>query len=135
MAHTVKHGDVFELPLVSGERALCRITYKSRYFRNVVQIAVHGLAGAADPELLSEGKPVAVFYGSSVCLRDGRWRFVSRTAPRPEDVWLSKRLVGGDVWIEDDHVGPPAPGDEGLAQMDVYGDKLLAKVVQRVLEG
>lgn len=135
MAHTVKHGDLFELPLASGSRALCRIAFKSGYFRNVVLIGVRGITGAGDPKEQSKGPPVFSIYGSSASLRSGKWVFLQRTAQRQEDAELSKRLVAGDIWIENQCLGPAASGSHGVPEMDVYGDGVLARKVQHVLEG
>jgi hypothetical protein len=134
MAHAVKHGDLFEIPLPSGARALCRVVFKSEYFRNVVLIGVHGISGATDPQTQSEGSPLFTIYGSTGSLKNGTWSFIQRTSPRLEDVALSKRRVGGDLWIEDEHLGA-CTGDVGVPEMDVHGDRVLIKKVHRVLEG
>jgi hypothetical protein len=78
---------------------------------------------------------LATFYCSSAAIGHGDWPFLCPTNPRPEDVALSKRKVGGDVWIEDSHVGTPTEADAALPEMGVYGNGILLKEVEHVVLG
>ena len=130
----VKAGEVFAVPLPDGEVAICRVLYTSSYFRNVMLIAVHG-ATADDSHYQQQIANPAVthFYCSSESFAKGNWRLLASTAVTAEDRATSKRIVAGDVWIEDQHMGPAGVADAGLPQMDVYGERILSRKLHDLL--
>lgn len=132
--HVVKEGDVFSLPIQETVSALCRVAFVSQYFKEVMLITVHGFVAQDDDPVEKSRTPVrAQFYCSSASLQRGMWRYLASTPVTKEDNELSRRVVGGDVWIGDQHLGQPTQTADNLPQMDVYGDRVLIKRVARVL--
>jgi hypothetical protein len=132
--HVVREGDVFALPLHEAASALCRVAFVSEYFKEVMLITIHGFAAQDDDPVEKARTPVrAKFYCSKASLQRGVWRHLASTPVTKEDSELSRRLVGGDVWVGDQHLGPPSQTTGNLPQMDVFGDRVLIKRVASVL--
>jgi Immunity protein 26 len=128
-------GDVFLIPLSESESALCRVVYVSSYFKKVMLITVHGRCRStqANPAQALSGT-VASFYCSTQSMATGHWPLVGSSRLQPEDKLLSRRIVGGDVWLADQHLGPASEEDSNLPQMDVHGDKVLVRKLAALSE-
>ena len=132
--HIVSQGDLFSVPLNENVAALCRVAFASEYFKDVILVTVHGYSAPETDAVEQANTPIrAKVYCSSVSLQRGVWAYLANTPAKPEDKEISRRIVGGDVWVGDQHIGPPNRLEGNLPQMDVYGDRVLVKYLSRVL--
>jgi len=134
MGHTTIEGDVFGLPLADGSEALCRVLFKSQYFRNVILIGIYGRLSERDPiAQVQSAEPFTKMYASCESLDNGEWRYLANLPVSEHERHLSKRIVGGDVWLGDEKLGPTSEGTQTLPQMDVHGDHILQRKVERYI--
>jgi hypothetical protein len=133
---SAKEGDVFHIPLESGASAICRVLYKSQYFKKVILIAVYGLVDAEAEAADQITAPIkGLFYCSSVNIEKGEWHVFHNVPVNAEERLHSKRIVGGSVWIEDQCIGDASPDSRNLPQMDTHGERILAKKIELLLQG
>ena len=133
MARRVREGDLYAVALGDGLEALCRVLYKSSYFRNVVLMGCYGLAGregACSEKALSLISPPT--YTGCEKKVTASWRLISTRDLSTEEKNLSKRIVGGSVWIGDSHIGPASAVESStLPKMSVYASKLFIKKLRQ----
>jgi hypothetical protein len=135
MGHITPDGDIFGMPLTDGTEALCRVLFKSQYFRNVILVGVYGRASGHDPisQIRAKKDPLVQIYASCESLDLGQWRYLGNAPVSDGERQLSKRVVGGEIWLRDEHLGPVGDNSQSLPQMDVYGDRVLQRKVERCI--
>lgn len=130
----VSVGNIYAIP--SGEKfAIAKIIYLSNFFKDVIQIRFFERSSKI-PKLpvddLNLVNSRLIFTGLDSIKRGG-WILIGNEAVSENEQLLSRRIVGGDVWIADDHLGPASDAElEALPQMDVYGYKLIEKAVSQL---
>ena len=130
----VRAGDIFSLPLGGNSAALCRVVFTSTYFKQVILISVHGpIDFARAPEMQARDPALVMLYCSSASLSKGDWAWLTSSPTTAEDRAHTRRIVGGSVWLGDEHLGLPQEADLELRRMDVHGDRVLVRKVSRVL--
>jgi hypothetical protein len=129
-----KVGDLVVIP--SADRfGVAKVLFCSEYFSEVILIGLfrRTFAVSNSPEIpLIEG-PMDLYYTSGSSIATGAWPVVGHQALLPSESSLSRRIVGGDVWDEDRHIGPASPHDLAtLPKMLTHGTRLVEKAVQRI---
>jgi hypothetical protein len=131
---SVSEGDLVLLPLNTGESAICRVLYKSGYFRNVILLGIYGKYDPA--QVLQAGSnPLELIYCGSTSIKNRKWPCIGNLPLSEDEKGLSKRIVGGDVWVGDECLGGVAGENATLPKMSVFGDKVLLRAVERAITG
>ncbi|MBA2672617.1 Imm26 family immunity protein [Ramlibacter sp.] len=127
-------GNIYAIP-GGGKYAYGKVIYLSEYFKDVMLVRLFAKAYSspdAPPEGLDSLPSTTVFAGKEAITK-GVWVLVGSASVSNAERALTRRVVGGDVWIEDSHVGPASDEDlRVLPQMDVYGYRLIEKKVARL---
>jgi hypothetical protein len=102
-------GDVVEVPLSDGRTAIAWIVYISNYFKDCVGFMVLGLKGQhVDLQQAATGLTLKSFgplYTNRRVLAQSGWKKVSFVPLEEHHKMLTKRIVGGDVFIGDEWIG------------------------------
>ncbi|GLR00033.1 hypothetical protein [Dyella mobilis] len=127
-------GDLIAIP--SDDRfGVAKVLFCSEYFSEVILIGLfrRTFAMPNSPDIpLIEG-PMDLYYTGDSSIATGAWPVVGHQALLPGESSLSRRIVGGDVWDEDRHLGPASPQDLAtLPKMLTQGARLIEKAVQRI---
>lgn len=122
-------GDLIAIP-VGDKFGFAKVIYASEYFKDVILLRLFkGLSDAEASQNFPDSRaPAALYYTSSDPIKKGRWKRVGQQEVSLEEKAMSKRLVGGTVWIEDVHIGPASDEDMStLPKMLTYGYRLIEK--------
>jgi hypothetical protein len=132
-----KQGDVLRREFEGGAIGIVRLVYLSKYFKRVVLVALYDESGVAAPSDLLNKAPLAHYYtGLGALMPDQGWEHIGTTPALVGDRLASRRIVGGDVWEEDERLGPARPDDEAsLPSMAVYGSAILGEKIADALHG
>lgn len=126
---SVAAGDVVAIPAGDGV-ALGKVVFLSRYFADVTLLKVLPSRFASIEAALPasfEG-PCELVYTAIAPIRAGRWKVIDRQPVSDEERALSRRTSGGEVWIEDRHLGPASEADlASMPKMLIVGQKLVEK--------
>jgi hypothetical protein len=69
-------------------------------------------------------------YARLQALKDGAWSVLAKQAPDPNDYQLTKRIVGSEIFVGDQHIGSASEADEqSVPQMLSYGERLIEKFI------
>lgn len=135
-ASKVREGNVYAIP-GGGQYAFAKVVYLSEYFKDAIFILLHEKAFASGAEAPSnlQSIPSRGIYTGIDSAKRGEWILVGNSPVTPDEKARTRRLVGGDVWIEDVHMGPPSTAEEAkLPNMDIYGHRLIEKAVARLAQ-
>ncbi len=135
MTHRAREGDMYAVPLGDGRDALCRVLYKSSYFKHVALIGCYGIyfPSVICSCQMKAGLLSAPLYTTVQPTKIGNWRLIENCAIAREEIELSRRLVGGEVWLADKHLGLPDSGSAELPKMDTYGERIFIKKLAALL--
>jgi hypothetical protein len=125
-----REGDIVQIPLPDGRKAVGWVLYVSEYFKNVLGFVVFGIEGEIPTSrlrphhsmsvlgVLYTGVPAAEHYG---------WATIAHQALNPKRRALTRRKVADEVWVGDDCIGLVAQiaDAENLPEMDVLGMRLV----------
>jgi hypothetical protein len=119
------------------KRLLAKVIFASSYFANVIALKVYPGAIASEPPDLSDPERAGfkVFYTTGSSVKSKRWPIVGKADVSPAERELTRRTAGGEVWVEDQHLGPASEADlASLPKMLVFGDKLVEKHARGLLQ-
>jgi hypothetical protein len=132
----VNEGDIVAVPLNDGSEALCRILYRSAYFKKVILLACYGRwSRTSDVVAQTTGPIIGQFYCGCQNIENVTWRYLGNGSVSLAERQQSKRIVGGDVWLADECLGPVTSSTADLPHMHTYGERVLVKTIERVLHG
>ncbi|HEY0686228.1 MAG TPA: hypothetical protein VGD45_28060 [Steroidobacter sp.] len=129
----VQPGDLYAIPhgKVFG---LAKVIFKLKSYRGVMLIRLYHERGS-DPQGLRIPDPTApgaLHYTWSSSSRDGDWIYLGKQAVTAEELAMTKRVWGDEVWIEDTHVGAATEQDKKTLQhFSIYGCELLSQELTR----
>jgi len=132
----VELGGLYAIPGVD-KFGLAKVIYVSKYFRDVILIRLYKEAYASLDDMGQESPTQdadsVLYYTGGGAIKAGSWRYLGGQPVSEKERALTKRIVGGGVWIEDNHIGPAADADmSNLKQMSVHAYKLVEKAVSRL---
>jgi hypothetical protein len=135
MTHRAREGDLYAVPLADGQTVLCRVLYKSTYFKHVALVGCYGRLNETIPynEQIKSGLLGMPLYTTVQPRQIPSWIFLENHSVLEQEHLMSRRLVGGEVWLGDDYLGPPKKCDENLEHMDVYGERLFLKKLANIV--
>ena len=131
----LKPGDVILIP-ATDHFGLAKVIYCSEYFKDVVLIRLFKVVYSdANIEALPNADSEAdLYYTSADPVRKGLWKKVGTQPVSEAERLMSKRIVGGDVWVEDEHIGRASEHDLAtLPSMRSFGYRLIEKAVFKML--
>ena len=109
--------------------AVAKIIYLSKYFKDVILLRTYPLVVSFSVETIELPKDFEkelLIYTGNQKIKMEKWRKLNNISVTDEEKKMSKRIVGGDVWIEDECMGNATEQDyQILLHMDVDGTKLV----------
>jgi hypothetical protein len=135
-----REGDIVEIPLPDGRTAIGWILHISRRFKNAVAFIVFGLRGQVsenagyDP---ATGDPVLTtvlgpLYTHLDAIKHYRWRTLAHQPVSELKRSLTKREVGGGVYIGDDYIGSVEElGDPSVKRMLAMGMPMVLTEIEK----
>lgn len=133
----VRCGDVVAIPAGAGRRIAAKVLFLSKRNKDVALFALTDREVGATQEVsaLSWADYKLFLYSSAVPVNRGDWHIVGHLPLSEEEAAASRRVVGGELWVGDDYLGPASPVDSAeLPQMDVLGLRLLERKAERLLD-
>lgn len=127
-------GEIYAIP-GGGKFAFGKVVYLSEYFKEVMLVRFFEKAYASPERAPDELDvlPSRAFFTGIDSIKKGGWKLVATSWVSEAEKTMSRRIVGGDVWVGDDHIGPASDEElRTLPQMDVYGHRLIEKKVARL---
>ena len=133
-------GDIVEIPLPDGRVAIGWILHISKHFKNAVGFVVFGIKGKVRDDIQFDadtGKPLSmgvlgVLYTHIANLSLCGWRTYAHQPISESTRLLTKRHVGGDVYVGDDYVGSIEElGEQNLRPMLVMGMPVVYMEIER----
>lgn len=129
MPANVVEGSLVAIPTVDGA-ALAKVIFASNYFADTIALKLF-CGTCFDPakaEHDAATKPFKVYYTGGSAIRSKRWKVVGQADVTREERLLTKRTSGGEIWLEDEHLGSASESELAeLPKMLVYGHKLIEK--------
>jgi hypothetical protein len=130
----VQIGDVVLIP-AKDNYVPGKVVYVSKYFKNVILLGLYRklIKGKIMPKTLP-GAFFKLVYTSQEPILKGRWEVVGNESPMLSQAGLTKRIVGGEVWIDDECIAPATDADfKSLPKMSVWGAGLVEDEVAELL--
>ena len=130
----LKNGSIFAIPC-SNQFGLAKVIYISEYFKDVflIKLFQHKFDSVEAINLNDKFDQFTLYYAAKEALKKGEWQFLGEEAVSDTEKALSKRIVGGGVWVEDNYLGDATDKDyETLNSMGIYGWKLIQKAVGKL---
>ncbi|MBX3625342.1 MAG: hypothetical protein KF892_10045 [Rhizobacter sp.] len=130
---SVELGGIYAIP-GGGHYAFAKVIYMSEYFKDVLLVRMYERAFPSIdvPSSLEDVHSRGIYAGID-SVKKGAWVLAGSAPVTDADRALTRRVVGGDVWVEDVHIGPASDEElRALPNMDVYGYRLIEKAVARL---
>lgn len=131
--HGVVPGALFAIP-GGNVYGLAKVIFVSEYYQNVMLVRLFR-DRSVNPTDLSAPNPAddsALYYTGTDSVTKGGWVSIGKQAVESHELAMTKRVSGGEIWIEDTHLGSASDADlKSLKSMDVYGYRLIAKAVAK----
>ena len=129
-------GEFALIPVDNNAFVPAKVLYLSKRFKDTILLAVYPTVTTTPeiPDTLPESS-IAEFYTTQKAITSGRWLSVGVQELRPNEVGRAKRVVAGEVWQDDNHLGPASDADLAtLPKMLAMGAKLVEKHAQKVAD-
>jgi len=126
----LKEGDVVTVPVEDKTLMLCRVLYKSQRFKHVALVGCYGRFVESLPvaSQLQSGLVGNPLYTTVQPKMIASWQRLDNQPLSEQEVQLSLRIVAGDVWLGDKHLGTASHSElASLPKMDVYGDRIFVR--------
>ncbi|QBF26851.1 hypothetical protein EXN22_14540 [Pseudomonas tructae] len=121
-------GDIVLIPIPEGYKP-AKVLYVSQRYKDVILLGVY--KDSVSAREMPSGLPgdfELLVYTSKVPVKRQRWHAVGNEQLRPAQTGLDVRLVAGEVWQGDNHLGVATVVDRlKLHEMLVMGATLLEK--------
>jgi hypothetical protein len=129
-----REGDIVEIPLPGGRAAIGWILHLSRHFKDAVGFIVFGIKGELRHDYVEESRSLKVLgplYTNVDAIKHYGWQTIQHQPISEEKRLLTKRTVGGDVYVADDYIGPVEQhGGDNLPAMLLYGMVAVYKEIE-----
>lgn len=128
-------GSVLAIP--AGEAAIAaKVIFVSQRFSDVIAIKLYlGRLVRAEPlEIDLNDDNAVIYYTGGREIRSKRWKIIDRLDVSDSERRATERTSGGEIWIEDRHLGKASEDQLAkLPKMLVHGWKLIEKYAARSL--
>lgn len=126
-------GSLITIPSNDGV-GLAKVVFRSEYFAEAILLKLFKKR-IMDASAVTPGKfsgPYDLYYTSLEGLKKKRWAIVATEPVSEDEKELTRRTSGGEVWVEDNHLGTATDADLAtLPKMLSHGFKLIEKYVGR----
>jgi hypothetical protein len=135
-----KEGDIVEIPLPDGRVAIGWILHISRHFKDAVGFIVFGIKGQVREEVVFRGDSeipssmtiMGPLYTHIDALKHYGWRAITHQPVSEANRQLTRRQVGGGVYVADDYLGAAEElGELGLKPMLAMGMPVVYAEIER----
>ncbi|PQO46688.1 hypothetical protein [Blastopirellula marina] len=125
-----QEGDIVEIPLPDGRTAIGWILHLSTHFKNAVGFVVFGIKGEKSDQIVQDadaGQPLSLkvlgpLYTHVDNMKHCGWKTFAHQPISDSQRLLTKREVGGGVYVGDEYVGSVHEvGDPNLQPMRTMG--------------
>lgn len=126
-------GSLVTIPTEGGV-GVAKVIFLSEYFADTICLKLYQkrLPEAASITLADFAGPFDLYYTSLDGFKKKRWTIVANEPVSDDEKVLTRRTAGGEVWVEDTHLGPASDADlAGLPKELVHGYRLIEKYVGR----
>ena len=125
----IEKDTVIAIPLENGSYKLAHIVYASTYFKDVILMAF--FPGLFEEPVLPKQGPdsyeAQTMYTGVDSIKKGKWLVLGKLDV-PQYAPISKRIVAGEVWVEDKCIGSVSDKDRAsLPKMLTIGYKIIVK--------
>ena len=118
-----------------GKFGIAKVIYVSKFFRNVILLRLFHktFATPEQAEAPTATAPSDLIYTGKGAIKPGEWIYFGEQPQHPSERDMTRRIVGGDVWVEDEHLGPASEQDRlTLKDMMVSGYIRVSNAVARL---
>ncbi|MGE6699681.1 hypothetical protein ACQKH5_18530 [Hyphomonas sp. NPDC076900] len=126
-------GSLVTIP-TEGGWGVAKIIFQSEQYANTICLKLYKkrfLEGASIGANDFSG-PFDLYYTSLDGFKKKRWTIVANELVSGDEKALTRRTSGGEVWVEDTHLGTATEADlAALPKMLTHGFKLIEKYVGR----
>jgi hypothetical protein len=131
-----REGDIVEIPLPGDRVAIGWIIHISQLFKNTVGFVILGIKGTIQDQYIDSTPGLNIigpFYTHSDALEHYKWRVCAhQPVSESRRLLLTKRRVGGDVYVGDNYIGSAEELDEhNLRPMLVMGMPIVYSTIEK----
>lgn len=135
-----KEGDIVEIPLPDGRTAIGWILHISKHFKNAVGFVVFGIKGQKSDKVVYDaetGKPSSTkvfgpLYTHIDNMKLSGWKKFAEQPLSERDRLLTKREVGGGVYVGDEYIGSVEEvGDPNIKPMLAMGMPVVYSEIEK----
>ncbi len=127
-------GSIIAIPNAHGF-GMAKIIFNSSYFKDMILIKLFHVCASDLDALQTDPEPDGfnLYYTGIKAVRIGRWPVIGKSPVTADELLLTKRKSAGEIWIEDNHLGPASEHDlQTLPEMVVHGGGLIEKYAARL---
>ena len=126
-------GSLVVIP-TDGGAGIAKVIFMSEYFADTICLKLYKklLPNGASIKPEDFGGPFDLYYTSLDGFKKKRWTIVANEPVSDDEKALTRRTSGGEVWVEDTHLGTATENDLlALPKMMTHGFKLIEKYAGR----
>lgn len=126
-------GSLVTIPTEGGV-GVAKVIFLSEYFAETICLKVYKkrLPDNGSIGLSDFSGPFDLYYSSLDGFKRKHWSIVANEPISDDEKGLTRRTSGGELWVEDTHLGPATEADlAALPKMLVHGGGLIEKYVGR----
>lgn len=126
-------GRLITIPTEDGV-GLAKVIFLSEYVAEMICLKLYKKRLPEGVSIASSDfvGPFDLCYTSLDGCKKKRWETVANEPVSDDEKALTRRTAGGEVWVEDTHLGPASDADlAGLPKELVHGYRLIEKYVGR----
>ncbi|WP_025130696.1 hypothetical protein [Pseudomonas sp. PH1b] len=127
-------GDILLIPISEGFRP-AKVLYVSQRYKDTILLGLYATRVTIQqlPNELADSFALRL-YTSKAPVQRQRWHWVGHEALRESQTGLDLRVVAGELWQGDQHLGTASPEQRrGLPEMLVMGAALVEKKAAAIL--
>ncbi len=126
-------GSLVTIPAEGGV-GIAKVIFLSEYFADTICLKLYKKRLPEAASIASDDfvGPFDLYYTSLDGFKKKRWAIVANEPVSENEKALTRRTSGGEVWVEDIHLGTATEADLAvLPKMLIHGFKLIEKYVGR----
>ena len=133
----IKLGDIILIPIDEDRCGIAKIIYLSKYFKDVILLNIYPLVTNFSEEVIDLPANIPnelLIYTGNQKIKTEEWKKLNNIMVTDEEKKLSTRIVGREVWIEDECIGTATEQErEKINRMGVDGTKLVEDKIKDYL--
>ena len=133
----IKLGDIILIPIDGDRCGIAKIIYLSKYFKDVILLNIYPLIANFSEKVIELSANIPdelLIYTGNQKIKTEEWKKLNNVMVTEEEKRLSTRIVGGEVWIENECIGTATEQDrKKINRMGVDGTKLVEDKIKDYL--